>query len=79
MYFSQVRIKPNIQHSPQLTRLIKGNTYGIHQLLWDLFPEQKDRSFLYREETAREQLGDKKLCQRRTDFLSHIKRTACRR
>ena len=56
MYFSQVRIRPNIQHSPQLSRLIQGNTYGIHQLLWDLFPDQKERSFLYREEIAKEQL-----------------------
>ncbi|MEN8264530.1 MAG: type I-E CRISPR-associated protein Cas6/Cse3/CasE [Nitrospirota bacterium] len=59
MYFSQVRIRPNIQQSPHLSRLIQGNTYGIHQLLWDLFPGQKERSFLYREEIAREQLGVK--------------------
>ena len=59
MYFSQVRIRPNIQHSPQLSRLIQGNTYGIHQLLWKLFPDQNDRSFLYREEIAKEQLGIK--------------------
>ncbi len=59
MYFSQVRIRPNIQHSPQLSRLIQGNTYSIHQLLWDIFPEQKERSFLYREEIAKEQIGIK--------------------
>lgn len=59
MFFSQVRIRPNFQHSPQLNHLIKGNTYGIHQLLWDLFPQQKERSFIYREEIAREQLGVK--------------------
>lgn len=59
MFFSQVRIRPNIQHSPQLHCLIQGNTYGIHQLLWDLFPGQKERSFLFREEIAREQLGVK--------------------
>ncbi len=59
MYFSQVRIRPNIQQSSELHRLIQGNAYGIHQLLWNLFPDQNGRSFLYRKEIAREQLGVK--------------------
>jgi CRISPR system Cascade subunit CasE len=57
MYFSRVRIKPDIFKSSQLARVLEGNVYGCHQLLWDLFPEQKERTFLYREEIAREQLG----------------------
>ncbi|OAI10238.1 type I-E CRISPR-associated protein Cas6/Cse3/CasE [Methylomonas methanica] len=57
MYFSRVRIRPDIYKSSQLARVLEGNVYGCHQLLWDLFPEQDKRTFLYREEIAREQLG----------------------
>jgi CRISPR system Cascade subunit CasE len=56
MYFSRVRIRPNIFKSSQLGKVLEGNVYGIHRLLWDLFPEEKQRTFLYREEIAREQL-----------------------
>lgn len=57
MYFSRVRLKPNIGQSKNLYRLIKGSSYSVHQLLWDLFPGQTKRPFLYREEIAREQMG----------------------
>lgn len=57
MYFSRVRIRPDIHKSSQLARVLEGNAYGCHQLLWDLFPEQDKRTFLYREEIAREQIG----------------------
>jgi len=57
MYFSRVRIRPNIFKSSQLGRVLEGNVYGIHRLLWDLFPDEKQRTFLYREEIALEQLG----------------------
>ncbi|PKD42351.1 type I-E CRISPR-associated protein Cas6/Cse3/CasE [Methylomonas sp. Kb3] len=57
MYFSRVRIRPDIYKSSQLARELEGNVYGCHQLLWDLFPEQDKRTFLYREEIAREQIG----------------------
>jgi CRISPR system Cascade subunit CasE len=57
MYFSRVRIRPNIFKSSQLGKVLEGNVYGIHRLLWDLFPDDKQRTFLYREEIAREQLG----------------------
>ncbi|OAI10348.1 type I-E CRISPR-associated protein Cas6/Cse3/CasE [Methylomonas koyamae] len=57
MYFSRVRIRPDIFKSSQLARVLEGNVYGCHQLLWDLFPEQDKRTFLYREEIAREQIG----------------------
>jgi CRISPR system Cascade subunit CasE len=56
MYFSRVRIRPSIFKSSQLGKVLEGNIYGIHRLLWDLFPEQQQRTFLYREEIAREQL-----------------------
>ncbi|MDP1770743.1 MAG: type I-E CRISPR-associated protein Cas6/Cse3/CasE [Methylobacter sp.] len=57
MYFSRVCIRPNIFKSSQLGRVLEGNVYGIHRLLWDLFPDDQQRTFLYREEIAREQLG----------------------
>jgi CRISPR system Cascade subunit CasE len=57
MYFSRVRIRPSIFKSSQLAKVLEGNAYGVHRLLWDLFPEEKQRTFLYREEIAREQLG----------------------
>ncbi len=57
MYFSRVRIRPNILKSSQLGRVLESNVYGSHRLLWDLFPGQEQRTFLYREEIAREQLG----------------------
>ncbi len=39
------------------TMIISHNPYGMHRLIWDLFPDQNKRNFLYREEIAREQLG----------------------
>ena len=57
MYFSRVRIRSNIFKSSQLGKVLEGNVYGIHRLLWDLFPDDQQRTFLYREEIAREQLG----------------------
>lgn len=53
MYFSRVRIKPNVR---DLHLLVSGNGYGSHQLLWKLFPGEEKRSFLFREEIAREQM-----------------------
>lgn len=57
MYFSRIKIRSNILKSSQLGRVLEGNVHGSHRLLWDLFPEQEQRTFLYREEIAREQLG----------------------
>lgn len=57
MYFSRVRIRSNIKELSELARIFKGDSHGVHRLLWRLFPEQKQRTFLYREEIAREQLG----------------------
>lgn len=57
MYFSRVRIRTDILKSSQLGLVLQGNSYGSHRLLWDLFPDQDERTFLYREEIAREQLA----------------------
>jgi CRISPR system Cascade subunit CasE len=56
MYFSRVKVKGNIRELTQFHNVIRGNGYGIHQLLWDLFPGSKKRSFLFREEIVGEQL-----------------------
>ncbi len=62
MYISRIRIRPDAR---DLHLLIDANSYGVHQLLWKLFPssvesqnDQKEmkRSFLFREEIAREQI-----------------------
>lgn len=54
MYFSRVRIRPEVR---DLHLLIGGNGYGAHQLLWKLFPKSGEgRTFLFREEIAREQI-----------------------
>ncbi|MCB2180768.1 MAG: type I-E CRISPR-associated protein Cas6/Cse3/CasE [Desulfobulbaceae bacterium] len=57
MYFSRIRVKPEIFKNTQLTKVLADNSYNLHRLLWDLFPEEKKRCFIYREEIAREQLG----------------------
>lgn len=57
MYFSRVRLKSDIWRSPNLTRLIQGDGYAGHQLLWELFPDQRQRPFIFREEIAKEQTG----------------------
>jgi CRISPR system Cascade subunit CasE len=57
MYFSRIRIRPEIFKNTQLAQVLSDSSYNIHRLLWDLFSDEKQRNFLYREEIAREQLG----------------------
>lgn len=59
MYFSRIRIRQDIFKNTQLTNVIYDNIYSKHQLFWDLFPGQKSRNFLFREEIAREQMGSR--------------------
>lgn len=65
MYFSRVQLRPDIQRSSQLAHVLAANSYGLHQLLWDLFPQEEKctkekRSFLFREEIAKEQLKNQR-------------------
>jgi len=54
MYFSRVRVRPDVR---DIHLLIKGNGYGAHQMLWKLFPSLGDgRTFIFREEIGREQI-----------------------
>jgi len=57
MYFSRIRIRPEIFKNTQLAQVLSDSSYNMHRLLWDFFPNEKQRNFLYREEIAREQLG----------------------
>lgn len=50
MYLSRVRVAPNGLDAASLARLIQGDAYGNHQLLWRLFPDQVERPFLFRQE-----------------------------
>jgi len=56
MFLSRIKVRPDIQELSQLSIVLQGNGYGIHQLLWKLFPSDGNRPFLFREEIAREQI-----------------------
>lgn len=60
MYFSRVQLQPDLHHSSQLGHVLMTNPYGLHQLLWDLFPAEKERTFLFREEIVKEQLKNQR-------------------
>jgi len=57
VFLSRVRLKPEIIKNSQLGKLLQAQTYGAHQLLWDLFSNSSSR-FLYREEIAGQQLAE---------------------
>ncbi|KEQ16233.1 type I-E CRISPR-associated protein Cas6/Cse3/CasE [Endozoicomonas numazuensis] len=52
MYLSRIQLTPALLEQTQLGRLLRRDSYGMHQLLWDLFP---DGQYLFREENSREQ------------------------
>lgn len=54
MYLSRVRVAPEGLDSSALGKLLRGNAYGNHQLLWRLFPEHQQRPFLFRQELESE-------------------------
>ncbi|OGS34190.1 MAG: type I-E CRISPR-associated protein Cas6/Cse3/CasE [Elusimicrobia bacterium RIFOXYB2_FULL_49_7] len=59
MFFSRIRIEPGSLAQIQLLRILQGNVYAIHQLLWTLFPGSpgEKRDFLFRQEFEKEQLA----------------------
>ncbi|MFZ5569197.1 MAG: type I-E CRISPR-associated protein Cas6/Cse3/CasE [Thermodesulfobacteriota bacterium] len=59
MHFSRIRIRPEIFRSTQLAKILTDSPYNKHRLLWDLFSNERQRNFLYREEIAREQFPAK--------------------
>jgi len=54
MYFSRVRIDSEALDRNALFRLLQGDAYGNHQLLWRLFPDADRRPFLFRQELERD-------------------------
>ncbi|WP_299946903.1 type I-E CRISPR-associated protein Cas6/Cse3/CasE [uncultured Microbulbifer sp.] len=54
MYLSRIQLSSGLAVQAQLATLLKNNSYGMHQMLWELF--RSDERFLFREESAREQL-----------------------
>ncbi|OTA16875.1 type I-E CRISPR-associated protein Cas6/Cse3/CasE [Xenorhabdus vietnamensis] len=50
MYLSKVTLRPSVYHIQALSRQTKNDVYSSHQLLWQLFTEQQERNFLFREE-----------------------------
>ncbi|OBP13646.1 type I-E CRISPR-associated protein Cas6/Cse3/CasE [Rheinheimera sp. SA_1] len=52
MYLSRVRFWPNSAAHQALISVQQKGSYASHQLLWQLFTEQADRNFLFREDQA---------------------------
>ncbi|CDG20171.1 conserved hypothetical protein (Similar to unknown protein YgcH of Escherichia coli) [Xenorhabdus poinarii G6] len=52
MYLSKVTLRPSAYHIQPPSRQTKNDVYASHQLLWQLFTEQKERHFLFREEMS---------------------------
>ena len=56
MYLSRVRVATQGLDRHALVKLLSGDAYANHQLLWRLFPEAESRPFLFRQEMENEQL-----------------------
>lgn len=54
MFLAKVQVAPEGLDPNALRKLMQGNAYGNHQLLWQLFPGQSERPFLFRQELERE-------------------------
>ena len=52
MYLSKVRVNANYATARLLLELGANNVYPAHQALWQLFPDQDTRTFLFREEVS---------------------------
>lgn len=57
MYLSRVRVATEGLDRSALLALMAGDAYGNHQLLWQLFTDQPERNFLFRQETESEQMS----------------------
>ncbi len=54
MFLSRIQLTDGIRQHSQLGRVLQKSSYGMHSLLWDLFPQGE--RFLFREESSAEQL-----------------------
>lgn len=50
MYLSRITLHTSELSPAQLLHLVERGEYVMHQWLWDLFPGDKERQFLYRRE-----------------------------
>lgn len=50
MYLSKVTLAQSTQAADVLVRYGRNGVYGLHQLLWQLFSQDTQRGFLFREE-----------------------------
>lgn len=57
MYLSRVRVATEGLDRNALLALMAGDAYGNHQLLWQMFTDQQERNFLFRQEIEQEQLS----------------------
>lgn len=51
MYLSRIQLRFNNLQPEMLKKWDSARSYASHQWLWQLFPEQESRQFLFREET----------------------------
>ncbi len=56
MYMSRVRVATEGLDRNKLVAVLGGDAYSNHQLLWRLFTDDPQRSFLFRQETEQDQL-----------------------
>ena len=56
MYLSRVRVATQGLDRNALMKLLSGDAYANHQLLWRLFTQAEERPFLFRQEMEKEQL-----------------------
>lgn len=57
MNISRVRVATEGLDRRSLVSLLSGDVYANHQLLWRLFGDAEQRSFLFRQETELDQLS----------------------
>lgn len=57
MYLSRVRVATQDLDRNALVKLLSGDAYANHQLLWRLFTQAEERPFLFRQEMEKDQLN----------------------
>jgi len=58
MYLSRIHLTGDLTMEPKLAGFLRKGSYGIHQLLWELFDDGSRH--LFREENSQEQLDTRK-------------------
>ncbi|EKF75775.1 CRISPR-associated Cse3 family protein [Alcanivorax hongdengensis A-11-3] len=59
MYLSRVRVATQGLDRNALVKLLSGDAYANHQLLWRLFTQEEERPFLFRQEMEKDQLDSR--------------------